>query len=294
MTPPATQPAAQQPVAAALAVTDEEAEALTVFGARGDTAPQGRSRFLGLVLTLVLLAFLGALALWSSFFVDGGVSGLLVRDDDRIVAEDEEAAADAAEFDLSRLAEPGIDPSETPRDLALPRESTLTLDPTTPADVPPIEIGLADPAVAEAVYAATGVWQLPPAAPVAPKPGSIHTLYVASIDPATTTHDALAIPAIVGADDLPVVKQRPPAPFGTKFEFDARGLVVARPEGALTPEGVLVIAGQPSHVAPPERLNVVALPPDGAAAGSNGDRCSRRRARRLPAAPASGRSDPTE
>ncbi len=48
----------------------------------------------------------------------------------------------------------------------------------------------------------------------------------------------------------------PPAPFGTFFERDAQGFVVASPEGALTPEGALVFAGRPSVSAPPRSAAV--------------------------------------
>ena len=53
----------------------------------------------------------------------------------------------------------------------------------------------------------------------------------------------------------------PPAPFGMFFERDANGLVIATPEGAVTPEGALVIAGRPSLVPPPRPVGTAA-PPD--------------------------------
>ncbi|MEL7346065.1 MAG: hypothetical protein AAFN59_14625, partial [Pseudomonadota bacterium] len=41
-----------------------------------------------------------------------------------------------------------------------------------------------------------------------------------------------------------------PSPIGTAFEFDERGLVRATPEGAWTPDGVLVVLGSPPSVPP--------------------------------------------
>ncbi|RMD90613.1 MAG: hypothetical protein D6811_10365, partial [Alphaproteobacteria bacterium] len=43
----------------------------------------------------------------------------------------------------------------------------------------------------------------------------------------------------------------PPPPPGVRFDLDERGLVRATPEGALTPEGIVVRAGQPPLVPPP-------------------------------------------
>jgi len=48
----------------------------------------------------------------------------------------------------------------------------------------------------------------------------------------------------------------PPAPDAT-FDFDADGLVVATPQGALTPDGILIIAGRPP-LNPPTRPGTVA------------------------------------
>ena len=52
-----------------------EADALTVFGARGRSQVRGKPRFLGLILTVLLLMALGILALWSSYFLNDATSG---------------------------------------------------------------------------------------------------------------------------------------------------------------------------------------------------------------------------
>ncbi len=62
----------------------------------------------------------------------------------------------------------------------------------------------------------------------------------------------LVVPDLAGlaADAVPA-SPPPPAPYGTEFLRDARGLVLATPQGALTPEGAWVIAGRPDATPPP-------------------------------------------
>jgi hypothetical protein len=52
------------------------------------------------------------------------------------------------------------------------------------------------------------------------------------------------------SDVVPDAPMPPPA-FGTVYRFDANGLVVPTPEGILSPDGVLLIAGRPPLVPPP-------------------------------------------
>ena len=73
----------------------------------------------------------------------------------------------------------------------------------------------------------------------------------------------LAEPLALAGDSRPETPL-PPAPFGTFFDRDARGWVIATPEGAVTPEGALVIAGRPD-VTPPRRPLPPGATPDGTA-----------------------------
>ncbi|MDJ0629475.1 MAG: hypothetical protein QNJ44_14545 [Rhodobacter sp.] len=52
-----------------------EAEAMTVFGARRQQPARGKPRYMGLVLTLILLLALAILALWSTYFMSDVTSG---------------------------------------------------------------------------------------------------------------------------------------------------------------------------------------------------------------------------
>lgn len=56
-----------------------EKQNMTVFGSRQHSIG-GKPRHLGLILTFVLLAFLGAIAVWASFFAEDGVAGLFGGD----------------------------------------------------------------------------------------------------------------------------------------------------------------------------------------------------------------------
>jgi len=115
-------------------------------------------------------------------------------------------------------------------------------------------------AEAEARYAATGIWQLDPE-PLGDSPGGgdrVDDVYVASIDPVISAQDAIALPDAAGlATDLRPPVLNPPAPLGTVFEFDERGLVPATPEGVVTPDGVQVFSGRPSVAPGPRPANLV-------------------------------------
>ncbi|HAW47077.1 MAG TPA: hypothetical protein DCX34_07535 [Roseovarius sp.] len=82
--------------------------------------------------------------------------------------------------------------------------------------------------------------------------------------------DAVALPQAraLAADLVPPRPALPPPP-GRTFELDARGLVRATPEGALTPEGVRVVAGPPPVLppeTPPRAVPLPGLPPTDEAA----------------------------
>lgn len=119
--------------------------------------------------------------------------------------------------------------------------------------------GNVDPVVAESRYAVTGIWQRAPSAPRELPTDSSDDIYIASVDRDTIGFDAIALPAPDALDtDLPARAQVNPVAAATTFDLDARGLVVATPEGALNPEGVMVFAGRPAVLpaAYPKRIKV--------------------------------------
>ena len=239
-----------QPVESSLEATDLETERqrMTVFGARKADAEQqvvgGKPRYLGLVLTAILLILLAGVAAWASLFLDDGMARLFGPRDtevsilapdtvDEMVAEGEEAMV--SETLGESLETASLEP------LSEPAQSVPLAQPNLPHALTESE--------AQARYAVSGVWQRAPQEPQLPDQLSIDDLYLTSIDPRVDAQDAVALPEINAlATDQAMGPVALPAKRGTRFELDERGLVVARVEGALSPEGFFVFAGRPPSV----------------------------------------------
>jgi len=240
------------------AVTQSEKQRLTIFGARKPepamAMTRGRPRFLALILTGILLIFMAAVAAWSAMVSDTGfIKGLFGPSDTQFASQmplddldDPATAPDQSGVDLVRL-----DSSDTLRDLTDEELAPEVVD-VTPAPLLPetAEQTSAEPTDAPdnvvPSYAASGIWQIAPSQPDAPPAQNIDDVYLASIDTRLENFDAVALPAgpAISADTLPLAQSNP-APLGTQFDMDARGLVRATPEGAQTPDGITVFAGRP-------------------------------------------------
>jgi type IV pilus biogenesis protein PilP len=208
-----------------------EAEALTVFGARKSQDTRGRPKYLGLILTLLLLLAMAVLAVWSSYVIDEGDVTLFNPEPDSIAATEPPASA------------PDL-PDETP---------------PAPAADPPAEppaddtAAVLSPEVAAARYAATGIWQRAPEPLAEPETTRLSTRDLAELSPAIVDRPALpSLNELSGASrDALLATPVPPPPPGTSFDLDENGLVQPTPEGALSPTGILVFAGPPARVPPP-------------------------------------------
>lgn len=227
---------------------DDERERMTIFGARTEPQIGGKPRFLGLMLTSALLIFLLAVAAWASVFLDEGLSRFFDREGGT------PSIARLPDVELQPLDGSVTAPPETGSDIQLAALETgdeLATDDGLSSVLPPP--AALTPEEADARYAATGIWQRSPEAPAPPTQTTLDDLYVASIDGRVEQFDAVALP---GADtlrnDLAYLSQPDPAPPGTRFTLDERGLVIATPEGTVNPEGVRVFAGLPP-VVPPAR-----------------------------------------
>ena len=112
----------------------------------------------------------------------------------------------------------------------------------------------------ERIYIASGVWALEPNAPTVPDQVTLGDLYVASIDPGFEQQDAIALGSIQNpfADQI-FLSPPSPAPEGTVFVLDDRGLVTPSSQGTLSPDGHHVFAGLPNF-RPPERPNLIEEP----------------------------------
>ena len=234
------------------------ADAKTATGLDGrPVPPRGKPRYLGLILTGLLLLALALVAAWSSFY---------------LTSNDTDPNAVPASNAVASLATPAPDTLPTITDEAL-------ADGQDPATVAPAETATPQAAIPEA---ATPAAELPAAAipePVIPEPVAAapvpepapatevsteavqasttgndpqDEIFLADADTPPQTSDPLVLPQIVAGNDPPPQASPPPPPFGTLYTFDAQGLINPTPEGIVTPEGVLLIAGAPP-VVPPTR-----------------------------------------
>ncbi len=208
---------------------------------------EGKPRFLGLMLTLVLLIFLLAVAVWAIVFQDGnqgrffarefGISSFWPTPDTERRSLDESGA----QFPVPGVAEAPSDDDEG-LSSALPPPDVLT------------------PTEAQVLYAATGIWRTSPEAPPPPSLTTLNDLHVAFIDPRVQQLDAVALPgADMLRDDPPYLLEGSPVRPETEVMPDPPGLVVATPEGRVNPDGVRIFAGRPP-VVPPIRAMLQSVP----------------------------------
>lgn len=232
----------------------DEKQRMTIFGAREPAKVGGKPRFLGLILTAVLLLFLVGVAAWASIFLDDGLARIMGQESETEIAETPAPEAEA----LQEIVTAPPDPVETTipeetRLAALPDEQDIGIEDPARDPRPEAQPARLTPDSARARYAVTGIWQRAPDTPRAPEALTLDDFYLTSIDPKVIEQDAIALPDVgtLLGDTPPDAPGLPPA-AGTTFDFDARGLVQATPEGAVTPDGVRIFAGQPP-VAMPDR-----------------------------------------
>lgn len=260
--------------AAAVAPADEQ-QKMTVFGARADQKIGGKPRHLGLILTTALLLLLLGVAAWATVYLDDVVARIFGKQDETILVDNlpvetppiivatEEEAQELRNIAAGQIAP---DAPRAPQTQDIELASLLVSAPDIIDRPAPVEV-LSQPLIQEdltpeqaaATYAATGIWQRAPAAPKLPPIAAEDVMSAAGIDPVTASFDAIALdrPDRQRAD-ASIPPQ--PLPFGpdVRFRMNAQGLVVADPDGAVSPEGVRVFAGRPA-IAPPVRPPEAAL-----------------------------------
>ncbi|MDP3261354.1 MAG: translation initiation factor 2 [Tabrizicola sp.] len=253
------------------------AKTLTKPGGTFGAKPQrGRPRFLGLFLTGLLLIFLALVAAWSSFYLssaDQTTSGTAIVD--ATLPEAEPGIEDEMLADMQD-PETGMDPlpeAEAGASSAAQAQigegsgvaEALAADEGAPAIVD--EAAAAAPAaepVAEPVAAAAPEPAPEPApdtalstdvAAVSALADDQDEIFLAAMDAPPPALDALALPAPAASADAPPDAPMPPPAFGTVYRFDAQGLLMPTPDGILSPDGVMLIAGKPPLL-PPSRSEV--------------------------------------
>ena len=219
-------------------------------------ARRGKPRYLGLILTGLLLLILAVIAAWSSYSLvvfNGGTSatenaslGPDAAPPDTgtdIPAPEDEMAADMQDPD--QLAADSAAQNQAEAD-QIPVDQT-SADPS--AALLPADAATLEPAPQPSTEAATD----PVSASSAPLATDAQgEIILATMDAPPVAPDPLALPQPdARGDPLPASQPAPP-PYGTTYEFDAEGQILATPEGIVTPEGVRLVAGPPPLL-PPER-----------------------------------------
>ncbi len=267
------------------------AKTLTKPGGTFGAKPQrGRPRFLGLILTGLLLLFLALVAAWSSFYLasttqspDGTatVDATVPDIEDEMLADlqDPEAGTDPlpegegsasaaaqAQIGDGTVSEDAI--AETVAESVAETRAATAVEPLaeaaaeTVAEAPVAPEPNVEPAVEPAAETVAAAEPAPEPAPttavstdvagVAALANDQDEIFLAATDTPPPALDALALPAPEArADTLPDAQMPPPA-FGTVYRFDSQGLLMPTPEGILSPEGVMLIAGKPP-ILPPSR-----------------------------------------
>jgi len=240
---------------------------MTVFGARSDQVG-GKPRFLGLVMTVVLLVFLAGVAAWAAVFLDDGLAGLMKKDETRTTASAPENQIDP---EIIRTPDGIVDADQTEAG-DTDGVRVAALDPVLSAqDTGTVEAALSPrastdrPVITEqeaaARYAVTGIWPLSPDTPLSLPEAGQTPVYRNSLERPSTANDAIALPAPQAYEtDTQVAAVATPQPFANRDALDEGGLIAATATGVIAPGGYTVIAASPP-LKPPAVLTRFDTPP---------------------------------
>ena len=230
---------------------------MTVFGARSEQIG-GKPRFLGLIMTVVLLVFLAGVAAWAAVFLDDGLAGLLRKEDIRTTASDPVNQVDPEIIRTPDGLESGSPPVENTQQIA-------ALDPVLSAEDTAVQDAMQDPRAeaerpviteqeAAARYAVTGIWPLSPDTPLTFPEAPVEDVYQSTVDPVSTAVDAIALPAPSNFEtDAQLAAVASPPPFDLRRDASAGGLLTPTVDGVVAPGGYTLIAAGPP-LKPPATL----------------------------------------
>lgn len=204
---------------------------------------RGKPRFLGLILTAILIAFMALVAIWASTLSEEDIANWF-------------GFGTGGIMETAEIPPPDIIP-ETP---AIQDAPVAVATQTAP--LPQLRQDAAgqvlSPAQADRIYAATGVWQRAPRLPLEPRTDEFAAIFP-TLSAMSVSLELPTLPQIAGlAPDLNIVTPSNPLALGTDFDRNENGLVRATPEGALTPQGVMVFAGPPPRKPPLRQVAPVA------------------------------------
>lgn len=253
----ARKPVAPPRPAAAAERPAERKEAPGGFpGLGGRPVPtRGKPRFLGLILTLVLLLVLGAVAAWSSYYLasdDAGPEPLALAEalaDD--IQPDETPSAEApsteSASDGAAAGAAGTGPASTGTTAPVAAsDPTAAVRPAARPEVIEQPAAAAEPAASAPRVASDD------AVRTAPTDTPQDEIFLTAMDAAPPSLDAVALPPPPIAPDAAPGMPLPPPPFGVQYEFGADGMIRPSAAGVLAPGEFLLIAGKPP-ILPPRR-----------------------------------------
>jgi len=231
--PTAARPWQTKPFTAA---KDKLGSGVTLAANRRATPKQ--RRYLILILAAVLVALLALAAIWSSLSL-GTIGASNTSAPPSPVAAQSTPPENAASQLPSAQDEAAADGQTI--DMA-----GASLPEATPADPAPVtEVGADGSAAA------------------GPKTGGKDEIFLAGAGTPPLSQDPVALPALLGGPDTSPILPAAPPPYGANLASDdPPARLTPTPEGVITPEGVLIIAGQPPKVPParPKDLGPSAAP----------------------------------
>lgn len=259
-----------------------EAEAMTVFGERRKDRVRRTPRYLGLILTVLLLALLGAVALWSSLYLSEATPPKPSATETATATPVAPIAAPSAVTETAAPPPAATTPS-------VPDQPNTSADPQAVAEVADKAMAVPDAASlggtdagSDATAASTATVAPAPmpllttpdvSVPARPDPAA--AIAIASVDPRLSPATT-AILQGPGVDATPVIPSLPPAAPAPSAAPSAGATAPPDSTGAAPPEAIAalappapamvapVVAAPPTVVATPALADPVAEPPPGA------------------------------
>jgi hypothetical protein len=240
-------------------------------------------RYMGAALTLALLIFMAAVALWATLF-DVGTPQVAATDDaaqtadtapvadtgtGTIAAPDAIAVGDVTPPEADEAAAATSDPAAAadagPAEPAPAAVAEAPADPAPPAA--PAQQATAAPAPSGRVlpvpdtlrdYATEGVLNIAPAAALLPEPDAAGAPAPGPVDPDPVFGADAALPGTDAlASDLAPGAVAEPVPYDQAVRYDSEGMIEATPEGVAAPGGFTLIAGKPARLPPVRPADLV-------------------------------------
>ena len=225
------------------------------FATKQAQSKGGKPRYLGLILTAILLIAMALVAIWASTLSDESLANWFGISDGGIVEVAQQPAPDPSADAIT--AQAGITLPQGDETTAVAAAAQVVDDPVLPQVRTSVVGRVPSPSEADRIYAATGVWQRAPRLPLEPRSETLR----ATLPPIDPVPAALPLPSLPDYDamtaDLALVAPGNPPAVGFDFPRDADGFILATPEGTRTPRGAVVYAGSPS-VRPPLRPRTAA------------------------------------